>query len=1079
MTSRDVKIDPIKVPDVECIIQEVSDRQRRKNNIILYNVSENVRNNRNDQVAADMELVGELLQMLDVSVDNLRTIRLGKFDSSRTDMKRPIKVCLPDGDIASKAFQRRQKLRTSDKFKNVFLVKDKTPMQLKLYREARQELLTRKAAGETDVYIKYINDVPKVNVRSLRSKLSSLYPLSATIDVDIVLFTETWLDDSINDEEILGSEFVIFRTDRRFNIVGRSTGGGCLTAFKNNIYVTLLDVSSLIDLVPLADIVLCKFEMASHTIYIANIYLPPDMGCDDYETFLDALSFKLINKNVIVFGDFNCPEYKKTDALVNNNRKVTSLSNFVNILNLKEFNTIQNMYGNILDLVFCNMSCELHVRLSSEPLVSVDAFHPPLEIEITFDTCVEWINFPGNNNVSYNFSKANFLSLYSDMLAVDWSFLDEYSDVDVAVEAFYNTLYSVIDRSVEKTKRPTSTFPPWFSAKIKQRLKLKEFYFKKWKRTKAIYYFNEFKRLRSLTKNEIRDAYKAYLADAEININRDPKLFWRFINNKKTSSRIPGSMQYDGREFTQPNEIVDAFSSVFASVYKPSVQNVSFNSFLNYNNFCVHAFSELDVENSIKRLKSNMTTGDDGIPSFFVRDCAPVLSYPLSTIFHLAISTSTFPKVWKISRITPVFKKGNRSNIADYRPISILPNFAKVFEHLLYKEISACITPFISEHQHGFVAGRSTITNLACIGQYLGEALDKRKQVDVIYIDFSKAFDCINHEMLLQKMDKFGFGVGFLTLIESYLTGRKCYVCYNGYSSTPFSPTSGVPQGSNLGPLLFNFYINDLLSLFTCHVLAYADDVKIFNTVGSIFDCKHLQDNLLRINTWSKVNYLPLNINKCTVVSYNNTHTTLYYNYQINDAAIPRNIKTLDLGVLFDNRLSFTEHISSMCSSASKTLGFVMRSCRHFSDLGVMKRLYYAYVRSKLEYASIVWYPRYLHQELMIERVQKKFLKYLSFRMDNVYPARGIEYYSLLVEHGFLSLADRRERNSVEFLCRILKNTVDSPALLAQINFTVPTHHTRYFNTFQVPRANTNILLKAPLSHMVRNANKRDLEPFL
>ncbi|GJQ79167.1 hypothetical protein Trydic_g14700 [Trypoxylus dichotomus] len=162
MTSRDVKIDPIKVPDVECIIQEVSDRQRRKNNIILYNVSENVLNNRNDQVAADMELVGELLQMLDVSVDNLRTIRLGKFDSSRTDMKRPIKVCLPDGDIASKAFQRRQKLRTSDKFKNVFLVKDKTPMQLKLYREARQELLTRKAAGETDVYIKYINDVPKV-----------------------------------------------------------------------------------------------------------------------------------------------------------------------------------------------------------------------------------------------------------------------------------------------------------------------------------------------------------------------------------------------------------------------------------------------------------------------------------------------------------------------------------------------------------------------------------------------------------------------------------------------------------------------------------------------------------------------------------------------------------------------------------------------------------------------------------------------------------------------------------------------------------------------------------------------------
>lgn len=468
----------------------------------------------------------------------------------------------------------------------------------------------------------------------------------------------------------------------------------------------------------------------------------------------------------------------------------------------------------------------------------------------------------------------------------------------------------------------------------------------------------------------------------------------------------------------------------------------------------------------MRKLKNSFTSGHDQIPSFLVKDCKYIFSRPLTKIFNLAISSSIFPDVWKIAKVTPIFKTGINSDICNYRPISILSNFSKVFEQCIHSRLYPLIAIHLSPCQHGFISNRSTTSNLVSFTQYLGEVLDTGGQVDVVYTDFAKAFDRLDHSVLPFKFDSFGFSNELIQFFTSYLNNRPHFVSYNGYTSTRYLATSGIPQGSNLGPLIFNMFVNDLPNVIGCRKLLFADDLKLYTCISSTDDCFNLQHDLVNIWNWCAQNNLSLNIAKCKIISFTRTLKPFIFHYNLNGSIIDRTTTIKDLGVLFDAKLTFREHINSVCSAARSTLGFIIRNCNAFTNITALKSLYFSLIRSRLEYGAIVWDPFYLIYRRELELVQRKFLKFLAYRLDGTYPNRGIDQSVLLTRFELTSLESRRIFSTVMFLYKLLHNKIDSPELLSRIAFKVPQFKSRNHSTFHLPPARTNLLIQSPIYRM-------------
>ena len=909
-------------------------------------------------------------------------------------------------------------------------------------------------------------------MRGLRSKLQSFYKNVSECFFDVIIITETWLNDSFLNSELCPPFYNVIRNDRKCSIIDRIIGGGVLILFSKTVTYSVVDTTSIAELVPAIDLIVCNCFCNTFQFYLAAVYIPPNISCSEFESFFEALETLLLNKPTLFIGDFNLANFNNNLTYNTPGSKNHVFSTFSSSLNFIQHNCIFNTHNRLLDLILSNFDGSVNVSHENYPIVPEDIHHPSLSMIVKFPTSAKVSNFPSGNNLRYNFRKANYVNLYNDILVTDWSSLSFTNDVNACVNLFYDKLYSILHSSVPQFHVVKSTYPSWFNKNLISTLKLKDYYRTKWNKTSSEFYHSEFKRLRAICKQLINSAYQAYLSSIEQSLYTCPQNMWKYAQAKKGTTRIPGKLSHNGNEYDHPQQIVDIFAENFSSMYKSKLDVSLTDVVTNNSSFIMQNVSEEEVLSVMSSFPNKLTAGDDLIPSFIIRDTRFALARPLTTIFNLAIKSSTFPDTWKIARITPVYKKGDASMIKNYRPISILSNFAKIFEILIYRNIYHNVKSLISIHQHGFLPGRSTITNLAIISQFISQQIDKNGQVDVVYTDFSCAFDSIDHHVLLCKLSWFGFAYSFLKLMESYLDSRQNYVFYNGFQSKNFVSTSGVPQGSNLGPLLFVVFVNDLLDSLRCKVLAYADDIKLYSSIRCLDDSILLQNNLERMVDWCKEFKLLLNTDKCFIMTYTKKLNPVCFSYLINDKSIKKIQLVKDLGITFDSHLSFTQHMHNICLSSSKMLGFTFRLTKDFTDPQLMKMLYFSFVRSKLEYGSIIWYPYYESHRLAIEKVQRRFLKCLSFRIDGIYPIRGMEYNLLLARHQIHSLSSRRQLYSANFLWNLIQGKIDCPILLANVNFHVPRIVSRHASSFLPSIPRTNQLRKAPLEHMYQNVKK-------
>ena len=571
------------------------------------------------------------------------------------------------------------------------------------------------------------------------------------------------------------------------------------------------------------------------------------------------------------------------------------------------------------------------------------------------------------------------------------------------------------------------------------------------------------------------------MAKRESLVKENPREIRKFTNeklNKKES--IPSSLSFDGSNFSDPQIVADKFTDMFEKLYTPdnscsSLVEAHLPISSNNDN---QPITKEEVIEALRKLKGSSSCGPDLIPPYIIKGCGEHLTMPLCYLFNLCIKCSVYPRMWKSSRICPIFKKGDRNDAQNYRAISILNCFSKCLETILYKRLLHHTKSFIAPEQHGFMKGRSTVTNLCVFTSSVSECLNNKNSVDCIYFDFSKAFDTVNHSILILKLiNDFEIPMYLVALLKNYLEGRTQYVAYRGACSKIFRPVSSVPQGSNLGPLLFNLFINDLPKYIkNSTALMYADDLKVFRVVNDENDAELLQRDVDNISEWLLLNKMQLNKNKCETMHFTCKRSTNARKYIVDGTYIKAANVIKDLGVLIDNKLTFQSHIVQTAKSANKILSFLTRLGHHFQNVSTLVFLYNGLVRSRLEYASVIWNPTCSSYIQCVEKVQKRFLRFLYFRDCGVYPhylRHPVSTDELLLKFNYVTLKKRRTYNDCLFIYKILNNYTDCSVILGEIKFKVNIKNTRHQNLIV-----GSLNKKSPLNKIIKNFNNQNCDPF-
>ena len=923
------------------------------------------------------------------------------------------------------------------------------------------------------------------NVRGLRTKCIEISNNILLHDYDVILISESWLQGDVLDTEICDNRYDVFRYDRNLVLTGKRSGGGVVCLVRHDFGAECRP--EWVNSGSFECVCLTLPARILGTLYNLNIilsYMPPDSNklpsyLSEYYTNLKSLYDKHPSDYYLLVGDFNIPCLQwNPDGWSRSHLGGTllqdsacGLAEDLCILGLNQYNFLSNCSGNVLDLCFCNLPLIVN---ESEPLTNIDRFHPPLLINIMDLYTKPLIEHKISR---YNFRNCNYESINSHFNNIDWDHLFLSTDsVDDAVKAFYDELDQCFSSLIPLVYHENKHYPIWYSRSLIKIIRKKGKVHRKWKKYSNPRDYDEFRLLRERQRRVQSQCFDNFIRNAEENIKKSPKYFWKFVKSKKGGSNYPRLFTINGNNYTNGQDICTAFNDFFESVFTisslPDVVNYSLNDDRN----CTDTISEIVISKDMvhKHLSSldvSKGAGCDGVPPIFLSSCAQSLAYPISLLFQLSLKQSVFPMLWKRANVIPIHKKGPRSGIVNYRPISILNTIAKVFEKIVFHNIYPVLSQSIPDTQHGFMRRRSTVSNLACFTDYVFSEMENGGQVDVVYTDFEKAFDRVDHVNLLHKLQTLGIRGDLLRWVQSYLSNRSQAVIMGGFKSDFIKVPSGVPQGSHLGPLFYNAYIFDIINhiKYSRHIL-YADDKKIYLRINSLSDCLLLQEDLNSLLNYYTANNITVSISKCQCISFTRKRNPIIFQYNFNGVMVERVKVVRDLGVLLDSDMSMRQHIESITSRAFRNLGFVMRTCQPFSGQLSLKVVYFAYVRCLLEYASQVWCPFYSTHKQSIERIQKKFIGYINFKCKQYHS----DYTENCRSYNLLTLDERRYLLDMSFLHDVISGYLDCPELLSSISFNTPKRRTRHTtcSLFHVPIHRTNYGRNGVSTRLAESYNK-------
>ncbi len=692
--------------------------------------------------------------------------------------------------------------------------------------------------------------------------------------------------------------------------------------------------------------------------------------------------------NIVLAGDFNMPQisWDTPEKTLGSNENA-----FVELLHdhfLEQLNTTPTRGNNTLDIVLTNIPNKVKICEILSP-VQAELFTDHNIIAFELSMCYNQL--PKICRTVYNYRQGDFAGLRSalECLNLD-SLITTDNNINHDWQQWKKEFLEAVSQYIPSMRVKGRNYVPWMNSTILRNIKKKNSLRLRIKKSPkpTEYLVEKFKTLRSSIKRMLRNCRSIYFDSICSSRGPNPKRFWSLFKLNNKSRNIPEKLSAKVTETERifadnPADIAALFNNYFTSTFTidPKIEVSSPDALPGQSDNTIIeniTLSEADVFSVLYNLDINKAQGPDGIPARLLKETARQIAPSLTLLFNKSLSTGVLPRDWKLANVVPVYKKDTKEHVENYRPISFLSLISKALERCVFNKIKDHVFDQINDGQHGFVPRKSCVTQLIEVFDYIGRELDLGKQVDVIYLDMSKAFDRVSHMQLLKRLRDFGFGGNTLNWFRSYLKDRRQQTTVLGATSSALPVTSGVPQGSILGPLLFLLYQNNHSnSINHSKIATFADDTKIYKVINKEADASAMENDLANFQTPSANANLLLNTDKCKTLRITRKRNKINHNYKLQDSALKITDYERDLGVWTSSTLTWSKQVLHQCAQANRSLGYIRRSTIKIKTISVRRMLYLTLVRSHLAYASQVWAPQSVDLIKHTERVQRRASKYI------------------------------------------------------------------------------------------------------
>ena len=891
--------------------------------------------------------------------------------------------------------------------------------------------------------------IAQLNVNSILKHIDEVKSLVKHNDIQLLALNETKIDESIFNDEINILNYSLVRKDRTRH------GGGVAIYIHKSLHYEILSDESMSEL----EIIAIKIYLRkSKPIVFSTWYRPPSSKVEVFDLYEHFLSFiDGLNCDTILVGDTNCDLLSQPlTSMSKRYNELNDMYSFVQV-NKTEPTRITNVTSTLVDHIITNCPDNvkkhgvLHNGMSDHSIsyliwYSKTSASPRLN---SFRSCK-------------NLDAEKFRD---DIQNQAWSELTDCETVDEAVEVWQKLLLNVVNKHMPmRTKRVRDRDSPWMTSDIYKLMKKRDKLKKKACKLKDEKLMGEYRKLRNKVTAEIGKAKKRYYSDKLAEFNNS-KNTWKTLKSVIPSKKGDSSITINSGSVA---ETANHFNNFFAEVGSnlankvPDIPLARENVKPIEDSFEFTAVNEIVVNDIIRSLRNTKSVGLDDISIFVLKLCAREIAPSITYLINFSLKSGIFPKQWKLAKIIPIHKSGDKESPSNYRPISILPCVSKILERIVQRQILAYLhkNNILSPAQSGFRPKHSTVTTLLKVTDDWLHAIDKKEYTGAVFVDLKKAFDTVDCDIIIKKLNRIGINGMSSAWIKSYMSDRVCRTLVNNELSSESNITCGVPQGSLLGPLLFIIYLNDLVNCVkSCQVQLYADDTVLYFSHPSIHNVETaLQADLEKVNDWMSQNKLTVNHQKTVCMLFGSKVMLSKQNVlsiSLQDSPLKQVRQFKYLGLICDENLDWNIHIDNMLQKIGKMVGFMGRLRRSLNE-SVVNLLYKSLILPYFDYGDIVYGSTFKRHTDRLQKLQNRAGR-IILRI------KPMSHFSVAEMHNALNwnlLDKRRHDHSLIFMYKITNNLTPE-YLRNEFEAVTHSHSSRLGERFYLPKPRTEYLKKS------------------